>query len=105
MNSLEVLFQAKSVDASAWNVSSMWHLNIGAGGVRPDDAEADPPYDPAGIRPDLMRPLRLSLYNHGVDLMADGGMVSSAHGQEEVDLTVDAFSSAIDELRDEGLLE
>ena len=105
VNSLEALFQAKSVDASAWNVSSMWHLNMGAGGVRPDDAEADPPYEPAGIRPDLMHPLRLSLYNHGVDLMADGGMVSSAHGQEEIGLTVDAFSSAIDELRDEGLLE
>jgi len=105
VHSLETLFRTKSVDASAWNVSSMWHLNMGAGGGRPENIEAGAASDPAGIRPDLMHPLRLSLYNHGGDLMADGGMVSSAHGQEEIDLTVEAFSNAIDELRDESLLE
>ena len=38
------------------------------------------------------------------DLMADGGMVSSAHGTEEITLTVEAFDLAINDLRNDGYL-
>ncbi len=51
-----------------------------------------------------MRPLRWALYNHGVDLMGNGGMVSSSHGDAEVEDTVAAFRAAIHDLRAEGYL-
>jgi glutamate-1-semialdehyde 2,1-aminomutase len=101
---LNKLFQAKALDASAWHVSSMWHLNLGENSPQPTDVENSPNYRPSGIDKSLLQPLRWALYNHGVDLMADGGMVSSAHGTEEITLTVEAFDMAINDLRNDGYL-
>jgi glutamate-1-semialdehyde 2,1-aminomutase len=101
---LNKLFQAKALDASAWHVSSMWHLNLGENSPQPTDVENSPNYRPSGIDKPLLQPLRWALYNHGVDLMADGGMVSSAHGTEEITLTVEAFDMAINDLRNDGYL-
>lgn len=101
---LNKLFQAKELDASAWHVSSMWHLNLGENSPPPTDVENNPDYRPSGINKTLLQPLRWALYNHGVDLMADGGMVSSAHGTEEITLTVEAFDLAINDLRNDGYL-
>ena len=82
----------------------MWHLNLGENSPKPTDVENNPDYLPSGIDKPLLQPLRWALYNHGVDLMADGGMVSSAHGKEEIALTVEAFDLAINDLRDDGYL-
>ena len=101
---LNKLFQAKALDASAWHVSSMWHLNLGGNSPESTDVENNPSYLPSGIDKPLLQPLRWALYNHGVDLMADGGMVSSAHGTEEITLTVEAFDLAINDLRNDGYL-
>lgn len=101
---LNALFQERSVPGSAWAVSSMWHFNLGYDAPRPTAVEWDADEEPRGVAPDLMSPLRWALYNHGVDLMGAGGMVSSAHGPEDVDRTVEAFRSAIGDLRAEGLL-
>jgi glutamate-1-semialdehyde 2,1-aminomutase len=101
---LNKLFQARALDASAWHVSSMWHLNLGGNSPKSTDVENNPSYLPSGIDKPLLQPLRWALYNHGVDLMADGGMVSSAHGTEEIALTVEAFDLAINDLRNDGYL-
>ncbi len=101
---LNDLFRAESVPGCAWCVSSMWHLNLGYEAPFPADLEWDAPEEPRGIEPKLMRPLRWALYNHGVDLMGNGGMVSSAHGEREASDTVEAFRAAITDLRAEGLL-
>ena len=102
---LNELFRAESVPGSAWAVSSMWHLNLGYDAPMPVEVEWDAMDEPRGIVGDLMRPLRWALYNHGVDLMGNGGMVSSAHGPREVEDTVEAFRAAIGDLRAEGLLD
>ena len=52
----------------------------------------------------LERPLRQALLNHGVDLMGTGGMVSSTHGEAEIEDTLAAFDAAISDLRAEDLL-
>ncbi len=93
-----------SVPGSAWAVSSMWHLNLGYAAPRPTDVEWDALEEPRGVTPALERPLKWALFNHGVDLMGTGGMVSSAHTAEDIARTVDAFRSAIGDLRAEGLI-
>jgi glutamate-1-semialdehyde 2,1-aminomutase len=101
---LNDLFARESVPASAWATSSMWHMNLGTTTARPSDVEWDAAETPEGIAPDLLRPLRWALYNHGVDLMGNGGMVSSSHGEREVEDTVAAFAAAIADLRADGVL-
>ena len=82
----------------------MWHVNLGTPAPFPADVEWDVDEEPRGIDAALMRPLRQALYNHGVDLMGNGGMVSSTHGEREVADTVRAFEAAVADLRAEGLL-
>jgi len=101
---LNALFDELSVPGSAWAVSSMWHLNLGEDQPRPSGVEWEADEAPAGVAGQLQRPLRWALYNHGVDLMGMGGMLSSAHAGEDVDRTVEAFRSAVRDLRAEGLL-
>src|SRR5690606_38367711 len=85
VRALNELFRAESAPASAWCVSSMWHLKLGYNAPFPGDTEWDSDEEPQGVPTQLMRPLRWALYNHGVDLMGNsGGMVSSAHGEREV---------------------
>jgi glutamate-1-semialdehyde 2,1-aminomutase len=101
---LNDLFEQRSVPGSAWAVSSMWHLNLGYDAPRPSNVEWDADEEPRGVAGELMRPLRWALFNHGVDLMGNGGMVSSAHGEAEVGDTLLAFDAAIADLRAEGML-
>jgi len=101
---LNDLFRAESVPGSAWAVSSMWHFNLGADSPVPTGVEWDAEVAPAGVATGLMRPLRWTLFNHGVDLMGNGGMVSSAHGEAEIADTIEAFRAAVGDLRAEGLL-
>ena len=101
---LNGLFDELSIPGSAWAVSSMWHLNLGEDQPRPSDVEWDVDQAPAGVAGRLQQPLRWALYNHGVDLMGMGGMVSSAHASEDIERTVEAFRSAVGDLRSEGLL-
>ena len=101
---LNALFQELSVPGAAWAVSSMWHLNLGYDAPRPGDVEWEAAEAPRGVADALLRPLKWALFNHGVDLMGAGGMVSSAHGDREIDETIEAFRAAVGELRAEGLL-
>lgn len=101
---LNEMFREESVPGSAWAVSSMWHTNLGYDAPMPVEVEWDAMDEPRGIEASLLRPLRWALYNHGVDLMGTGGMVSSTHGDPEVEHTISAFRAAIGDLRSEGLL-
>ena len=48
--------------------------------------------------------MRLGMINEGVDLMGDGLMVSSAHTDADVALTIDAFRRTLRAMKDEHLL-
>jgi glutamate-1-semialdehyde 2,1-aminomutase len=102
---LNALFQELSVAGSAWSVSSMWHLNLGYDAPMPADIEWDADEEPRGAAGALSQSLRWALFNHGVDLMGMGGMVSSSHGDTEVEDTVAGFRAAIADLRAEALLQ
>ena len=101
---LNAYFREDSVPGSAWAVSSMWHFNLGYGAPIPGGTGWDFDEEPRGVVDDLLRPLRWALFNHGVDLMGNGGMISASHGPPEVEATVAAFRAAIHDLRAEGLL-
>ncbi len=105
---LNALFAELDAPASAWGLSSMWHLNLGAPGAgqvhRPAEVEWDAPGDPPGVDSELEQPLKCALATHGVDLMGTGGMVSSAHGDADIDRTLEAFRRSLGDLRAEGLL-
>jgi glutamate-1-semialdehyde 2,1-aminomutase len=98
-------FREDSVPGSAWAVSSMWHFNLGYAAPMPTGTEWDLAEEPHGVADSLLRPLRWALFNHGVDLMGNGGMISSTHGPAEIEATVNAFRAAIHDLRAEGLLD
>ena len=102
---LNALLEGQGVGGSAWCVSSMWHLNLGYDAPRPADLEWDAEEPPRGVMPGLEVPLKQALFNHGVDLMGTGGMVSSAHGEAEIGATLAAFEAAIADLRAEGFLD
>jgi glutamate-1-semialdehyde 2,1-aminomutase len=102
---INAAFQELSVPGSAWAVSSMFHVNLGYDAPRPADVEWDAPVEPRGVPAELERPLKWALFNHGVDLMGTGGMVSSAHTEADVERTLEAFRSAVGDLRAEGLLQ
>ena len=53
---------------------------------------------------DIVWALRRGMLNEGVDLMGSGGMMSSAHSAEDIDHTVQAFSSAVHQMKEEKLL-
>ena len=109
VGALNRLFEQQSVAGSAWHVSSMWHLNLRRGTGhdtrRISDGRWPEGEQPPGVATELVHPLKWALFNHGVDLMGTGGMVSSAHGDAELELTVGAFAAAIHDLRAEGLLD
>jgi glutamate-1-semialdehyde 2,1-aminomutase len=98
------LFRELAVPGSAWAVSSMWHLNLGYDAQVPRDIEWDAVEEPRGVVEGLESPLKWALFNHGVDLMGTGGMLSSAHTEADIDRTVEAFRGAVGDLRAEGLL-
>jgi glutamate-1-semialdehyde 2,1-aminomutase len=102
---LNALFEERTVAASAWCVSSMWHLNLGGSPARPRETAWEAATPPPGVVDGLELPLKRALLNHGVDLMGTGGMVSSAHGDAEIADTIEAFAAAIDDLRAERLLD
>ncbi len=105
MRGLNALFRELSVPGSAWAVSSMWHTNLGYDAPVPADVEWDAADQPRGVDDGLLLHLRRALFNHGVDLMSTGGMVSSSHGDAEIEATVAGFRAAVGDLRAEGLLD
>jgi glutamate-1-semialdehyde 2,1-aminomutase len=107
---LNELFVRKSVSWVAYGDFSAIKIHPEYGGPRPGDdfflpfgndfRKLDCKFDP-----ELSHAFRCALLLGGVDWMGWGGSTSSAHGDDDIDRTVSAFSNAIDLLRDDGLVE
>jgi len=52
--------------------------------------------------PELIYKFRQGMILHGVDIMREGGMTSSAHTPEDVDVTLKAFEATLKALQEEG---
>ncbi len=86
--------------------SSVFRIALGTGGPPALD-DPDPrtlPSDAleAGVGPETLRFLTLSLLNHGVQFFGSGGMTSTVHTSADIDFTVEAWRESLIEVRDEG---
>ncbi len=103
---LNTAFIQNEVTGHAHGIASIVHVNVGA------DCECDRGlctmthkeiYDSMTV--DVTRALRRANLVNGVDLMGGRGyIVSSAHDEEVIDQTVEAFSQSLKDLRAEGEL-
>ena len=99
-------FGRMEVTGHVHGVASIVHVVLGAecdcgGGIctLPHEKIAE------GTAPRISDPLRMAMLNEGVDMMGGiGFMVSSAHGEEDIDRTVEAFERSLAALREEGVV-
>jgi len=87
---------------AAYGDASIFHLVVGSSlDFPPGELAPNVPFAELKTGGDakLLRLLRLSLNNHGVDLMRGrSGFLSAAHTDADVDTTVAAFAVALDEI-------
>jgi glutamate-1-semialdehyde 2,1-aminomutase len=104
---LNAVFRDESVPGCVYGVSSMLHVALGCG-EQPDDGVGygwrPLPFQLPTVSPAAAQALRLGMINEGVDLMAGGLMVSSAHTDEDVRRTSEAFRSTLRAMKEEKLL-
>ncbi len=108
--SLNEIIRAYEVEACVYGDSSVFHFILGA---RPEDFTGEdmsspklpPDFLKTGGDKNLTRLFQLSMLVEGVDLFHQGGLVSSAHTEEDVGCTTRAFELTIQRLRKEGFLK
>jgi glutamate-1-semialdehyde 2,1-aminomutase len=101
-------FEQHAIPGCAWGDSSVFHIVVGedcgnrtAGdlrspeGIAPETLKASPK---AGVAPSVYMGMLLE----GIDLFAGGGMLSTAHTEDDVDIAIGAFDRVLVRLRDEG---
>jgi glutamate-1-semialdehyde 2,1-aminomutase len=104
---MNAAFTEEAVAGAVYGQSSMLHVALGATMQPPDGYtwgwNAVPVPLPAG-NTEAAHALHLGMLNEGVHLMAGGMMVSSAHGDADVDRTIEAFRRTIRALKEERLI-
>jgi glutamate-1-semialdehyde 2,1-aminomutase len=102
----EVLHQ-ESIAGGVYGQSSMLHIALGMQQQPPDGYSwgwRALPCPPPAVARETGHALRLGMLNEGVHLMGDGMMVSSAHTDDDVARTIDAFRATLLAMKAEGLL-
>ena len=92
---------------AAYGESSGFHLftNPRARAIDPARFSPDAVEDDELLRskPGLVRMLRIALLNHGIDINPwPGGLLSCAHGDDDVEATAGGLARALRDLKDEG---
>jgi glutamate-1-semialdehyde 2,1-aminomutase len=92
-----------AVQGACYGESSTFHIYLGTCENR--SVAGLTPAQIRGTPKEVVNGLRTALYEQGVDLMsAMSGVTSSAHDDADVDQTVDAFDTALAELKAQGLI-
>ena len=107
---LNEIIKAYEVRGCVYGDSSVFHLVLGitprnftGGDIR--HPMLPPEVLKMGAEKNLARLFQLSMLCEGVDVFHLGGLVSSAHTDEDVERTVKAFEITIERLRREGVLK
>jgi glutamate-1-semialdehyde 2,1-aminomutase len=90
-------FEARSTPGYAYGQASTFCLIFG----EPTD---DPVTLKRGVPPQLASPLQCAMLLEGVHLFHGAGLLSTAHGADELELAARAFPRALERLQDEGLI-
>ncbi len=102
----EVL-EGRDISGCVYGESSIFHIAAGSDLPRSGSLAELYPLDPARLLKHMgaaFWPFRQAFLYHGVDLMGPTGFVSSAHTEEDIQETVDAFDKAMADLQAEGIL-
>ena len=107
---LNETIRAEDIAGCAYGEASMFHVILGAECPPPIDGFAwnwqSNPGDRVPRMPgEAAWSLRRGMINEGVDLMGTGGLVSSAHGEEDIARAVEAFTRTVRRMKDEGVLQ
>ena len=97
------------VPGCAYGFSSMFHITMGYEVPPPEDGflwrwEGRPGPSVPGISRERLEALKQGMLNRGVDLMRNGGLVSTAHSEEDVEATLAAFEETLADMRGEDLI-
>jgi glutamate-1-semialdehyde 2,1-aminomutase len=102
---LDELLEAVGVRGFAYGESSTFHLFLAPAGQPPTDGFPDRETF-MSMPPGLIDVLHRELRVRGVDLMSyNGGVLSSAHGAREREITLKAFEEVLQLLKKAGLVE
>ena len=106
---LNVSLQEAGVAGCAYGEASIFHLIVGVECPPPIagfgwDWQGSPSSAMPRMAGDALWALRRAMLNHGIDLMGSGGRMSSAHDEEDVGRTVEAFSQALREMKEERII-
>lgn len=106
---LNEVMTSRGVPGCTYGFSSMFHIIVGTECPPPIDGfawdwQGQPGHRMPQMSPDVVWALRRGMRNEGVDLMDTGGMVSTAHSEEDIHHTVEAFDSTIDQMKQEAIL-
>jgi glutamate-1-semialdehyde 2,1-aminomutase len=99
----------REIDGCVYGLGSLLHILLGRPCERPEDGITWR-WTGAGrsgvprTAPEITTVFRRAMINHGVDPMATRLIVGAAHGDAEVEQTLDAFERTLDEMREEQLL-
>jgi glutamate-1-semialdehyde 2,1-aminomutase len=99
-------FRDEEVAGAVYGHSSMLHIAPGMTQQPPDGYSfgwKPLPVELPRVSFATSQAMRLGMLNEGVDLMAGGMMVSSAHTDADVDRTVEAFRRTLRAMKSEGL--
>lgn len=107
LEGLNQVFERASLPATAYGVSSIWKTYLGERpGILDGDfsnhiEESERLSQGWGA---VEVPLRKAMLLNGVDLMRSHGFTSSAHDENDIQITIEAFEHSIGRLRREGTL-
>ena len=100
---------SEGVAGCAFGHASMFHIILGADCPAPIDGftwdwQGQPGHRTPRTSGEAAWSLRRGMLNEGVDLMGTGGMVSSAHTDQDIDHTIEAFRRTLRQMKEEAVL-
>ncbi|HET8945073.1 MAG TPA: aspartate aminotransferase family protein [Dehalococcoidia bacterium] len=105
---LNGVLDSVGVAGAVYGLASYFHIVLGEDMPRPRAGIEWQPADgqlPSRMSIPLAMSLKRAMLNHGIDLMSGaGGFTSGVHTDEDIDRTVEAFESAVQEMQAEGML-
>jgi glutamate-1-semialdehyde 2,1-aminomutase len=105
------VLEKHAIPGAAWGESSVFHIMVGtpvsnrvAGDMRVPEGVDAATLKSSG-KAGANAPLALAMQLEGVDLFNGGGLLSTAHTEEDVDFTIEAFDRSLQRLRLDGFIE
>ena len=106
---MNAIMRRAGVPGCAYGFSSMFHITMGREVPPPEDDflwrwEGRPGPTVPGMSRERLEALKRGMLNRGVDLMRNGGLVSTVHSEQDVEATLAAFEATLADMRREDLI-